>query len=318
MSHPEHLDEGLLHALLDGEVPSAELPPIQDHLARCPACRARLEEARGLLGESDRMIAAIELPAIPTAGPAALPRRRTAWLAWAATVVGAAGLGYAVRGLAPAPGIAPDAPASVLAVDSMTTSPPPPPLPPPAPAGEPAARSNRPPQAAVGRTAAPSPEPASQDRAGLRDRAERREVAASPPADSARADARVGNLAAASPAAAPPRQQGSLQALRSRESVASGFAASEAAKTVATEPAPEPIDFADAVRRLGGTLRLVDGLVPLRLEARGPYVRVIYALGRDELVLEQRRVEGTVEFTLRGPATLPADSLARMRARVRD
>ncbi|HSE53216.1 MAG TPA: zf-HC2 domain-containing protein, partial [Gemmatimonadales bacterium] len=99
-----HLDEGTLHALLDGEIPSAELPPIQAHLRGCAECRARLAEEQDLLAESDRLIEVLELP---EAAPAAVPLRnatRRVWptrLAWAATVVLAAGLGYSARGSGP-------------------------------------------------------------------------------------------------------------------------------------------------------------------------------------------------------------------------
>ena len=58
-----HLDDGMIHALLDGEIPSAELPPIQAHLGACAECRARLAEEQELLETSDRLIDLIEVPA---------------------------------------------------------------------------------------------------------------------------------------------------------------------------------------------------------------------------------------------------------------
>ena len=70
-----HLDEGTLHALLDGEIPSAELPPIQAHLGACAECRARLAEEQELLAESDRLIEVLELP---PAAPAVTPVRTSA------------------------------------------------------------------------------------------------------------------------------------------------------------------------------------------------------------------------------------------------
>jgi anti-sigma factor RsiW len=57
-----HLDPGLLHELLDGEIPSSELAPIQAHLASCEECRARLENARQLQLDADGLVAAIEVP----------------------------------------------------------------------------------------------------------------------------------------------------------------------------------------------------------------------------------------------------------------
>src|SRR3954451_4899092 len=41
-----HVDEGTLHAYLDGELPSAERTALQTHLAECASCRATLAEER--------------------------------------------------------------------------------------------------------------------------------------------------------------------------------------------------------------------------------------------------------------------------------
>ena len=55
-----HLDEGVLHAMLDGEIESAELRAIEAHLAGCGTCGARLEEARRFKDESLTMITALD------------------------------------------------------------------------------------------------------------------------------------------------------------------------------------------------------------------------------------------------------------------
>ena len=39
-----HLDEGTLHALLDGELEMSEMAEIQAHLGSCAACGSRLRE----------------------------------------------------------------------------------------------------------------------------------------------------------------------------------------------------------------------------------------------------------------------------------
>jgi hypothetical protein len=83
---------------------------------------------------------------------------------------------------------------------------------------------------------------------------------------------------------------------------------------VATE-SYAPIAFPEAVARLGGILRLVEGLVPDRLEASTTTVRVVYPLATGELVLEQRRQGDSIVVALRGP--LSADSLAVLRGRIR-
>jgi hypothetical protein len=58
MSHP---DDGQMHALVDGELSPAEAAAIDAHVLSCDACRARLDDARALLGESDRIVARLDL-----------------------------------------------------------------------------------------------------------------------------------------------------------------------------------------------------------------------------------------------------------------
>lgn len=55
-----HVDEGTLHALLDGELAPAEVVEVQTHFATCPACSARLDSARKLLAETERLVSALE------------------------------------------------------------------------------------------------------------------------------------------------------------------------------------------------------------------------------------------------------------------
>ena len=58
MSHP---DDGQLHALVDGELSPADTAAIERHVQTCEPCRTRLDEARMLLGESDRIVARLDL-----------------------------------------------------------------------------------------------------------------------------------------------------------------------------------------------------------------------------------------------------------------
>jgi hypothetical protein len=58
-----HLDEGTLHALLDGELDLAEVSEIQIHLGTCVACGSRLQEVKQVLAEADRLVGAVEMPA---------------------------------------------------------------------------------------------------------------------------------------------------------------------------------------------------------------------------------------------------------------
>jgi Putative zinc-finger len=58
-----HLDEGTLHALLDGELDLAEVSEVQKHLGSCVACGSRLQEVKQVLAEADRLVGAVEVPA---------------------------------------------------------------------------------------------------------------------------------------------------------------------------------------------------------------------------------------------------------------
>lgn len=314
MRHP---DDGTLMALLDGEIPSDELAPISDHLSGCEECRARLEAARAMMSESDALIGALGDGAPAAADPSVIPlprRSRTVLyrsLAWAATVLMAAGLGYSMRGPTTAPiprtlamepssgemvstevptARAADAtarpleqeqPAAPPTVQTATASPPPPATPPAPVAGTTSdrrARNEATPE--VAQKAAQPPEAA---------------VTGTPrPATPFPAGRTAARLAPPSADAAP--MMLSERAVVDLESFV-------------------PIGFAEAIARLGGSIRLVDGLVPDRLEASRTTVRVVYPLRTGELVLEQRLIGDSVVVALRGPVS--ADSLAVLRGRVR-
>jgi hypothetical protein len=58
-----HLDEGTLHALLDGELEMSEMAEIQAHLGSCAACGSRLREVKQFLMEADRLVAEVQIDA---------------------------------------------------------------------------------------------------------------------------------------------------------------------------------------------------------------------------------------------------------------
>jgi len=101
-----HVDEGTLHAYLDGELPSAERKTLEAHLAECASCRATLEEERALLDRASALLGTArptERPAPPfeqlgvPRAPTRSPWRVRTPVAWAASIALALGIGYYLR-----------------------------------------------------------------------------------------------------------------------------------------------------------------------------------------------------------------------------
>jgi hypothetical protein len=139
-----HVDDGTLHAYLDGELTPVERERTEGHLAGCAACRARLEEERTLIERASRLLGLAAPPERPAPPLHELrqPRRGGAGfrlpLAWAATVALAIGIGWYARGFrgprasdGQMARVALDTPAAAPAAASPTPSTPP--SPPPSP-----------------------------------------------------------------------------------------------------------------------------------------------------------------------------------------
>ena len=108
-----HVDEGALHAYLDGaldEYPTAEAERIRAHLDECAQCAARLEAERAIRSDAHAMLGLaapeVDMPSLeelrayvkrtrPTRPPAAVRMYR---LGWAASIVLAVGAGWMLRG----------------------------------------------------------------------------------------------------------------------------------------------------------------------------------------------------------------------------
>ena len=99
-----HVDEGTLHAYLDGELSASDRTAVEAHVAQCGTCRAALAEERALLERATALLGA----ARPTERPAPpleylrrktqrTPRRIRIPLAWAASILLALGVGYYMR-----------------------------------------------------------------------------------------------------------------------------------------------------------------------------------------------------------------------------
>ena len=323
-----HLEEGIVHAYLDDELDPAERREVDTHLGACVQCRQLLEEAKGFMTEADRLVAAIKLPsttvhALATAPMAAarkpestearpVARRRAnlpqlRWIAWAATVVVAVGLGYFSNEVRHSPNPA-DAEAGKAQQAISATGP---------SVDQLATESATAPSAAA--------RPAASNEATPRQGADQggRRVGAGlankdklqPPAIGVRGamgqttreslpqrrDEFAASEADAVIAPAPPTSQAGAK---------SGVPIQPALERARAEVALRPVALEDAVRLLGGTIRLIDGMTPQRVLA-GPAesgagimrVRVVYEdpPGR-ELWLDQQRHRAEAENS---PSTSP-------------
>jgi hypothetical protein len=56
----QHLDEGTIHAWLDGALSPADAAVVEQHIAECAECSALAAEARGLIAGSARIISALD------------------------------------------------------------------------------------------------------------------------------------------------------------------------------------------------------------------------------------------------------------------
>lgn len=322
-----HLEDGLMMELVDGEVPSTALGEIQAHLATCAECRARLDAVRTLTDEVDGLVESLDenLPAreAPGAMPFRTPVRWTRQLAWAASLVLAVGLGYAGRGAMESTN--PITSQALVEADPQVAREAPP-------------RTSAPPRGATAATGG-------RESDGGRGQADRRD----PPTEAGTREARatapdqersavedpLPPAAAASGVAVAAGERAELRGavapkpVRTGEQSAARTAARIADDLVPRDQATAPlarqrvaavvdtVDLPEAMRRLGGSIRLIDGMVPVRLEARGDEVDVAYESSWGEVLLRQARLDETITWRIVAPGTVPADSVTAWRSRVR-
>ncbi len=371
-----HLDEGQLHALLDGELDEAERKTVEAHLESCAECRREFAEARALMAGADELIAAVELPA--STRPAAVAPRpkpplfRWRSVAWAASVCLAVGLGYLARAAdfqeryaqpastpvadaAPAPSlfdsqpakqeleektgamnrrVAANGPADQKIVLQAPVE--------PARRDEALASAKREgdtkPKAAASAVAKEAESAAPTD--GLRaltnqtgkdaeDARSNDAIAVPAPAPAPGEEGRLASKPAPAQPAAPPRQPQVTTAERARKELSGQGAFAPAAAGAGAQfrevTAFQPTPMEAAVRILGGSIRLVDGMTPVRVLV-GPgilvsgadsgleIVRVVYndPPGRELWLDQQRPRPGENEQDKLGKTAttlLPGDTL---------
>jgi anti-sigma factor RsiW len=56
----QHLDEGTIHAWLDGQLPPDEARTVEEHVAACRPCADAVAEARGLIAASSRILMSLD------------------------------------------------------------------------------------------------------------------------------------------------------------------------------------------------------------------------------------------------------------------
>ncbi len=67
-----HIDEGTVHAWLDGQLSADEAARVERHVAACGACSALVAEARGHVAAATRILNSLEWSA-DAGGPASAP-----------------------------------------------------------------------------------------------------------------------------------------------------------------------------------------------------------------------------------------------------
>lgn len=276
----QHVDEGILHAFLDGELSPAEVTELERHTSVCVPCRTALAEAREFHAESKSMILAldVDLPATrlatrPSPQPQPLPRtgwtRRMTTLAWAASLIAAVGLGYSMRPQfdtasdvvgAPIAAVT-EAPTAAPSVGEAVQE---------APATPPALTEGRRGARPLGYSAsggAPAAPPTAAEGAGARD-----------VAGVAQREPRRAEQAPVEPIVASPLPAAAPRALAAEGSdgrgervyyvdgvpVDSPIRRNEFGNFTVTPP--RRISLEEAVGHLGGSIQLIDGLSPQRVE----------------------------------------------------
>ena len=73
----EHLDEGVVHAWLDGQLSGPDAARIEAHIAGCAACAAIVAEARGFIAASSRILTGLD--GVPAR---VVPQSRTRTRVW--------------------------------------------------------------------------------------------------------------------------------------------------------------------------------------------------------------------------------------------
>lgn len=267
-----HLDEGTIHAWLDGALDSTQGREIEAHVAQCATCSAAVAEARGFVAAASRILNALDdvpanvvpkrVPVAPTAQRQGRQWRAAPWVTGiAAALIVAIGLTQVNRKGAPERVFMPATSSSLadsvtVLVERPTAAPAAPVQPPPQ------ARSVPTTPTGEGQVAAVAEQPERRDQArderqsASRDMARRSEPASDAQATGSRVATVTGAAESASPQSVPAmpsqRLQSRLSPQKLEEVVVTG--ARDAMKSVVT--ADVAMDAKAQVERLAGCYRL--------------------------------------------------------------
>jgi hypothetical protein len=75
----QHLDEGMIHTWLDGELPAEEAAALEAHVSDCAQCTRAVAEARGLIAGSSRIVSSLD--SVPGDVIPIVKRTHRAWYA---------------------------------------------------------------------------------------------------------------------------------------------------------------------------------------------------------------------------------------------
>lgn len=314
----QHVDEGQLHAYLDGELtgPGDDPRALALHVESCAECGARMEGVRALRERARALLAdprPVEQPPFEAVvarsrrapAPSVWLRRRIAPLAWAASVVVALGIGWLARDLLRAPEgprLAGGAAVSDPVAESAA------PLPAPGPAATGAERVE---ELAQRSTAAADEGARAAPAASAVELPASTEAAQSDATSVAAADAAPLALATAPPPP-PTEMQESAPATAPAAPRMTPVARGEGiASSAGAAAAWTPVERGAAEERLGGPVPTVPGLRVLSTEAlaaaAAPTVRVRQALpGGGVLTLISRRAEASAPRAFSGRAASAA------------
>ncbi len=307
----QHLDEGTIHAWLDGALGPEEAARVEAHVGSCSMCADAVAEARGLIAASSRILTALD--DVPSVGVSPAPRRaRPSLTTWLVREKIAAVMTLVVAGGALALAVARDAPdatqvdlVSEPVVAALEIAVADSPAPPPAPAAPLRAQASSA-TSAANRPATGFPESA-------RDLAANREADSAPPSPVQAAAPRVMADAVAPPAAriddslrvtvaAAERQEAVEQSAEAKSSVADKIVGGLTRRRAAEAPsgfAERPAGRAPSVGAAAGAAAPADEPLLVHeekmLEDGREVRRRIYRVGDLLVTLDERAATATLE-----------------------